>query len=416
MRARLSVLLVLLSLTLGCWNRLELERRAIILGIGVDKVGEEIQLTAQIVKPAAVKGPGETGGEGKPFWVTTGTGRTLLAAVKDMATGSGRELLFSHMRVIVVGEDLARAGIGPVLDFFDRAAEGRRRTWLLVSKGEAKEILETNMELQKVSVEALTDLLKARTDHSEAPGIDIQQFQRFRSTPGRAPVAGWVYTAPSKEKGGPNRLHLRNSAIFRADKLIDYLDLTETRGLLWLTGQFKGGVTEIPCPDEDSKIFALENTRSESKLKVVKGDNGLPKLIATVFTEGNLSEAPECGDLTDPGFIKSLEQHQAEIIRTEIEATLSKARDLHADFLGFGEMIYRRFPMQWSRLEPDWEQTFPKLEVQIEVNAKIRRIGQTNEPAPVQSEIRTFRFTHAVPLAGPTYSQPAYPGQVIVPR
>lgn len=384
MTARLVIILLVVSLTAGCWNRVELERRAIVLGLGIDKLGDKIQVTAQIVKPAAVKGPGEPGGEEKPFWVTTGSGRTLLAAIKNMATGIGRELLFSHMRVIVVGEDLARAGIGPVLDFFDRVAEGRRRTWLLISKGKAKDIMETTMELQQVSAVALTDMLKVRTDHSLAPGVDIGQFQRSRATPGRAPLIGRVETGPSQEKGRPNRLHLRDSGVFQDDKLVGWLDSKETRGLLWVTDRVKGGVIEIPCPENDAQTLALEITRSDSKIKVDESGSDWPKLTVIVHEEGNLSESQDCGNLTDPGFLKTLEQHQTETIKAEIGAALAKARELNADFLGLGEAIYRRLPGEWSRMEPDWEQIFPTLDVEVEVIAKIRRTGKTHDPAQAQ--------------------------------
>ena len=64
------VLLVILLLLSGCWDRKELEKLAIVTGIGIDygEEGDDYQVSFQIARSGEVKTPGSSsqdGGGGK---------------------------------------------------------------------------------------------------------------------------------------------------------------------------------------------------------------------------------------------------------------------------------------------------------------------------------------------------------------
>ncbi len=71
-------------------------------------------------------------------------------------------VIFSHNRVIVVGDQLARAGLSPVLDFFSRHREARGNSYLLVTKGEGKEILKAPPNFEIFTAEEIREEEKAR--------------------------------------------------------------------------------------------------------------------------------------------------------------------------------------------------------------------------------------------------------------
>lgn len=56
-RSLLLCLLVLMQIGLtGCWSREEMNDLAIAVGIGIDKVGDEFQVSAQVVLPSQIAG------------------------------------------------------------------------------------------------------------------------------------------------------------------------------------------------------------------------------------------------------------------------------------------------------------------------------------------------------------------------
>jgi spore germination protein KC len=54
MKKHIFVLLILSLILTGCWDRRELNEIAITLALGIDKVDDKFQLTAQVVVPSEV--------------------------------------------------------------------------------------------------------------------------------------------------------------------------------------------------------------------------------------------------------------------------------------------------------------------------------------------------------------------------
>lgn len=59
---------------------------------------------------------------------------------------------------------------------------------------------------------------------------------------------------------------------------------------------------------------------------------------------------------------------------------IKRAQKNRTDILGFGEVIHRARPNQFKKLESEWNDVyFPKLDVDITVEAYIRRAGLRNK-------------------------------------
>lgn len=123
MKKRFLILFIIVFITLnGCWSRRELDTLAIVTAIGIDKAKEDgkISVAFQILKPSEVKTPssGSTGSGGsKGVWVLTSTGYTVFDAARNATMQSNRRLFFPQNKIIVIGEEMARASIAPLLDF-----------------------------------------------------------------------------------------------------------------------------------------------------------------------------------------------------------------------------------------------------------------------------------------------------------
>lgn len=147
MRLRFSLfvfILGLLLITTGCWNAREIDELAFVLGIALDKTGNGgVKITVQMAKPSTFsKSPTGGGKEGKPFWVASSEGKTFFEAIRNMATFTSRRIFWSHNKIIIISEKLARSDISEILDFFCRNPELRLRTCVAVIPGEAGPILE----------------------------------------------------------------------------------------------------------------------------------------------------------------------------------------------------------------------------------------------------------------------------------
>ncbi|MDB4897422.1 MAG: gerKC2, partial [Firmicutes bacterium] len=120
MLRRASLCILMLLMLTGCWSRVELNDIGVSLGMGVDQ-GESapVRLTLYIARSMG-GGTGASKAGGDPDWVVAREAQNIADAMREIALASPRRLTLHHLRVVVVGEDYARAGIGELMDFIGR--------------------------------------------------------------------------------------------------------------------------------------------------------------------------------------------------------------------------------------------------------------------------------------------------------
>jgi spore germination protein KC len=386
----------------GCWNQVDIEERGIVAALGIDKAAEEgkLAVTVQIIKPGEIKagGKGQGGGAaggGEAVAVYTDTGYDLFDALRNLARQTGRKLYFPEMAVLVLGEALAREGVGSVMDFMVRDAEPSMRTWVLVARGQAKEVLKTPIPTEKVWGFGLGKMIKAIKAHSKAPAVNVLDFLKNVDSTTTCPVATGIQIVgvekkPKQEAVTPGkRPVLGGAAVFKEYQMTGWLDEIQTRGMLWVKGEVKGGIVVVPSPQNENKMLALEIIRAASEIKPEISD-GRITVTVKITEEGNIGEVkPDHIEIAKPGVIEAIEAGKREVIENEVWAAVTRAQELNADVFGFGEAVRRKYPREWPQYEKMWGELFPALDVQVKVDAKIRRTGMiTNPEKPGESGVK----------------------------
>ncbi|MHB1654620.1 MAG: Ger(x)C family spore germination protein [Desulfitobacteriaceae bacterium] len=372
----LGILLSVTLLTTGCWNRKELDRLAIVAAVGIDK-GEDqkIQLTVQVIKPGTLTSPSSEGGSGKEkgVWIIKSSGNTVFEAVRNFVEKSGRKLFWSHTMVIVIGENMAKDGILPVIDWFLRDHEMRLKTWVLVSQGEASEVIKGDVGLEKIPASHLERMIKEYGALSKSVAVNLMEVTNMLISQSSHPVIGRV--AKNQSGQDEEQLLLKGAGVFRKDRLIGWLNPLETRGYLWIKGNVKSGVITIPCPEQPDKLISLEIIRSKSKIKP-RLEMGMLKYTIEVDVNSNLGEQMCTEDLANPEMIAVLEDEQRQAVEKEIVALIRKAQEEYKlDILGLGEATMREFPEEWNKVKEQWEEEFPQAEVEVKVNSRLSHTG-----------------------------------------
>ena len=107
-------------------------------------------------------------------------------------------------------------------------------------------------------------------------------------------------------------------------------------------------------------------------------------LQAFIAAEGRIEDYG-CDELPlEEEYFNSLGRRMAEAIRSDVEMGLDKARELKADVFGMGNIMYRTKPKEWARMEGRWEELFPQIKVDIEIEALIERPGLVGEPLKIR--------------------------------
>jgi len=374
--------ILLLSMLTGCWNRRELDTLSVVQAVGIDKTeDDEISLTLQLLKPDAVKT--EAIG-GKAVWIVTTKGKTIFDAIRNAPMQVDRKTFWAFNKIIIIGEQTAKAGIAPLLDMYIRDPEVRELMYMFVARGKAAEIIEAEHEQEKIPAKAIENLAKATFATSKVPKINLLDLMKSLVSKTSDPIIPGIKTIEREEDEEVKKLlKLDETAIFKKDKLKGWFDHTETRGLLWILGKVKSGIIVVESPNDETKKVALEIIRASSKLKPDITDGKL-KITVEVKEEGNLGEQMSQVDLTKPDTFKELEEKQTAEIEEEIKAALSKAQAWGVDIFKFGEAFHRKFPKEWPELEENWDEEFKKIEVDVAVDAKLRRVGISTKPVKAE--------------------------------
>lgn len=380
----LCVLLPLVLSLTGCWSRKEINELAMIVAIGFDlEPGPRpYRMTMQVARPAALVrgGAAQGGSSGPPVQVITGTGRTPLEAARALQRGIPRRFHPEHNEVWVIGDAMARRGITPLVDFFQRHPLNRPNMKVLISKGPAREVLRSGEDLERTLAETVTGLMRFHHYIVGTLPVTVNQLGLDLTSPGRQPVIPGVRVQRATVVRGKPMVILENLGLFKGDRLVGWFTRGESRGLLWVRDRSARGHLNVPCPGEPGRVATMDITRanSTSELRFVRGR---PEVSIGVVFESELS-AQECRrDLADPVGFAELNAAGQTQITSLIRQTVARAQRLRTDVLGFGELVYRKAPAYWRQVERRWDdQVFPTVPVNITVRANVRRPGIITGP------------------------------------
>ncbi|MDQ6418799.1 Ger(x)C family spore germination protein [Paenibacillus sp. LHD-117] len=385
--AMFMLLLIVLPIATGCWNRRELNDLAIVAGLGIDIADGKYLVTVQVVDPGEVAAGQGTSGR-SPVTTFHAKGNTIFEAIRKMTTVTPRKLYFAHLRIMVIGEKLARKGIGEALDLLSRDQEGRTDFYIVVAKGTtAHNIVNVLTPMEKIPATKMYTSLEV-SEKAWAPSVSVQLDQLITAivSPGIQPVLTGISIQGNVAKGKKQanvdtpdtdtHLQYKGIAVFRGDKLVGWLNEAESKGYSNITDRLTSTVIETSCP-KGGKL-GIEIIRSQAKINgKVKG--GKPEAEVVIYTEANVADV-ECKiDLTKTNTLYDLEKKTEQVLIAHNEQALKKAKKLKCDIFGFGEAVHRADPGYWKAAKNDWGKIFAELPVQFRVEVKIRRIGTVGD-------------------------------------
>ncbi|OMD92206.1 spore gernimation protein GerC [Paenibacillus odorifer] len=386
-RSLLICVLILMQIFLtGCWSRRELNDLAIAVGIGIDKIGDQYQVSAQVVLPSQIAGS-KGGSPQAPVNLYKATGNTVYEALRKITTVSPRKIYISHLRILVLGEDLAKEGISDVLDFMSRDNDTRNDYFIVVAKdARAEDALKILTSLEKIpAVRLFSSLETSEKNWAPTSTVTLGTLITELVSKGKNPVLTGVVIDGSVDEGetpknvetvdSPTELKYSGLAIFKEDKLIGWLNPEESKVYNYLTNKVRSTVFYIQCPEGKKVSLDVFEARSKMKGSI---HSGKPEITIEQHLESDLGEV-QCRnlDLRDPKTITQLEQIANKKVINLFEATIKKVQtEYKSDIFGFGEIIHRSNPQAWKKLRNNWDETFVNLPVSVKMDIKIRLLGK----------------------------------------
>lgn len=382
------ILIILNFILTGCWDKRELNELAITLALGIDKVeGEdEYEVTAQVVVPSAVSMKDGTGGTAVTLF--TENGETVYEALRRMTKVSPRKIYPGHLQMLIIGEELAKEGIGESLDLLARDWELRPDFYVVVAKDvTAREILNVTTDLESIPASKMFAGLKvSEKAWAGTTGVTLDELIVNLISDGKEAVLTGIQLTGNKQIGStqqniesiskPAQIQYANLAVFKEDRLMGWLTEQDSRGYSGITNTVKSTVTSISCPNEGKSTIEVTNFHSKVEGNIV---HGKPEVNIHTKAEGKVGEVRCKIDLKDPETIQELEKNYEKEATRIINETIDVLQEEYqSDIFGFGEAIHRANPEEWNKIKENWDEEFSDLTVNVKVDMKIRLTGTVN--------------------------------------
>jgi spore germination protein KC len=376
-------LIGLMGLT-GCWDRVEVNDVAFVSGTAVDLENKQYRVTTQIPLPSQLGGIGGSGGGGgtsgkKPYYLSSSLGITVRDANTQQQQALSRRLYYAHRRVLLFGEDLAKAGIASTIDLFGRLPQNRITAFVMITKGNAAEYFDTDISLEKMSSEFLREIAE---QFSKVP-VTMKEIIDTLLKEGQDLAIPYIMitnSAPNVKKNATDNIRANGIAIFRDDRMVATLSKEDSLGLLWMMGTVRETTITVDAPDESGKLTVLlhdNNTKMDVKI-----NNGEPVVMIKVETSGIIAENESAYPMNKTENVKSIEQRVSDKITEQMNKTLGLLQQKYqSDPVGFGDLIHRKHASLWKNLKARWaEEVYPELSVRFQVTTDLEHSGSIVAP------------------------------------
>lgn len=389
--------LVLAFILTGCWDQVEIENRALVLGLAIDEAPPSaakleptvthqkneplpknmLRVTAQIAVPGRVPlGPSSggmgSGGDGEsPVWVVQVYGHSLDEALNNLQQQIADPRYLIHLRVIVISKGIAQDGLDELNDYLRRNPEVRRRTWLLVSDTEAAKFMKVAPPLERVPTLYLQAMVEKSIMMGKFPPNYIGEFWIEESNWGQDGYLPYVAIE------GEENILIKGLAYFSGGRLAGTSTAVDIGAFMAVKGYNPGGFTAlIPVPDLGYVMIKITERHAKTDMQIV---DGKPHVNLKIHVEGMLDEHYDSGrTIGSEADIDAIEEAFEHSATNLVQKFCTQTQRHQSDIFGFGEYVRALYPDFWKRnihKKSDWEQMYADIPISVHLNISIRRTG-----------------------------------------
>lgn len=396
----LFIVVTFLALT-GCWDKQELEERAYVIAMGIDKNKQDekfIDVTFQIANPQV--GSSASGDEANepPSDIVTITATDISAAKELAHTIVTRRVSFRHLETLIVSEEFARSEMSHnVIASTIIEPEVRHSMKVIVSKENVREFIDANRPKLETRPHKYYQFMHERwRDVGYAPDADLNRY--FQRLNGELYLAAYAtaektnqepvvngYTAGEVPQKGGDPVQMSGSAVFRYGKMLGTLSGAETRISLFLREKAFMRNAFSTFTDPLKKNFTISARILEMQAPKVKLhlENEPIEIDVTVSVRLQMmSDLSLTNYSTNAKNQQILRESVQDQLKEKTEALIKKTQEEFEAEPFMWHLVARRQFKTWQEYKDfNWEEKYRNANVNVTYNVEIANFGEQGEPA-----------------------------------
>jgi len=365
----MMICLVLFTLT-GCWDQRQFKNIKLVLAAGFDQVDDD-KIKSTVIIPTVEKGMEGPGNE--YIQTVTTESNTLREGRTQIDQKISKIFDASKIRVILLGEELAKKDILPLLDVFYRDPKSNLNAMLAVVEGEAEDIINLRVDHEPRISGYISGLLKGQVKLTQAPVENIQLICAEMMEPGQD--FGLPVISLNEEEG---LINYEGIGLFHGQKYTGKsLDPRESLLLLLLNGQ-KGKMARLSAKVNSDQEPAVKNYVSfdvrniKQKIEIEKKEQ--IEVSVKLKLKVGITEYPH--DHITPPSLKELEKKLSKLLTADAADVVKKIQEANSDVFGIGRRLQAYHNKEWKQL--NWEEDYPEINITPDVKVNIEEHGIIN--------------------------------------
>ena len=343
---KIIALMVCLTFLCSCskTDYSEIESRAIVSAIGVDRENDNILVSMELVNTKDSENVSEN-------QIIAKSGKNFLDAVSNLSSSVSKNLFYSHCATVVLGEGLTKEDVQNIFKFI---FDGNQFTLLLkvVSAPKAGELLKVKPQSEAVLGFEIMSALNSREKN-----LSLGYYNSFINVGGRRDVTPYLYALPYftvSGKNGEEIYSLSGLKLYEDDSERLVLNKTEASVFEIFSNSFHMGQISLNI---ENRPTTVEIKKSKNKQKAYM-QNGV--LIIDFCLSQKLNTKDRKVNLTE--YEKSLNKALSSFIQ------LSKKEKLDVFFIK--ELIKRENPALFNQIDKNFMLYYEKAKFNIKMNIK----------------------------------------------
>ncbi|MFT8319668.1 MAG: Ger(x)C family spore germination protein [Bacillus sp. (in: firmicutes)] len=370
----------------GCWDRKELSEVQLVSGMAVD-LGDNAKYKVTIEALNAVELTSQTSQGNAPSIVEGIEGDSISEITHQFNQYLAQTPIYSHMKLLVISEDVAKLGLMEFIDYLERNRELRDDFKIIIVRDQkAEDVLKITYPFKKASSLKISPQIdNILSEWGGDPNVRINDFISDLTLEGKEPVLETVKIKGDSKKGGSmdnltkvtpdSVVELDSLAVFKNQKLQGFLPLEDIRSYLLINNYLKQTTVTVNCNSKDNEYSSVRVTQTNTDVQV-KWKEGRPVIRVNIKAEGYL-EATQCyKSITNIKTYFLYEKLVNKTVSKQVEKTIKKVQEEYqSDIFGFGEMMRRQDYDQFIKVKADWNEHFAEAKVDVNCEITLRRSG-----------------------------------------
>lgn len=375
----ICITLIILLLT-GCWDQVEIEDRAQVGAIGIDKYIPSSENNEDTGGEQT-----EKGGESDRFVYTlafpkhdieelsnivvSSVGDSLYSISRSLTDRTSWQMGLGHLRVVVLNSDIVRneESFRKILYEMEDNEFINRRVILTMTDEPAGDIINVNPEMNPILGRFISEIFTRKDRTPRAPKGDISSILQDIHESGN--------TLIPKIVSGEKDVEILGAGIINNYEFVGWLDELDTTQVMIFKGE--ADIAGVTVPDYKGINIPIDAQYKGTNLRLVEDEDNI-KIVAEVKAEGDIKRTYFEGtiDALNPDVIKDIEKAACDTVKKQMESAIDNVqKEFKTDVLNIDRFLRQYHYDLWEEVRGDWDEIFPNIDIEVEVNLKIRRVG-----------------------------------------